>query len=763
MTRRSAEQSDQSSSESPASGSRNPSPISRRAALTSGLVGAAMLAGCFDPEQRQGADEIGSVHRYEWDDDDPPTDVHVDGRTLTIHAPTNPETLSPLWDLTPLELRLHPYEPLYRATNEPGLWGRWWSRPYWMAPGRTFPQLYEDVEIEAETVTVRIRDDAFWSDGEPITAVDAVAPLAVWRAPREPVAEVGWTPGPNEGHAIDAVGSYELPEGRDGRVVEYHLQDDRRWREAGGFEAALDRGELLYWLGGPTPRMGVRFPVHVEPYRSVAEEALADFEELAPGARDRLELIDEHVSEDDVDRLRDGEAYVSSGVWTLDEIVGTQRIVLKPNEHHRHFEDVNFDSVVFEVGHQRQVLPDFRFERRDYGQVWMNRGQLGQLPDAYEYLLAPHSTGRALSLDHSGPLGDVRVRQALQYAIDTVELAAQYDPADEPVLVPGGDLWGIHTVLEDQWIGGTLRSYERDLDRAAELLWAAGYERDAGGWWRREGSPLRLRLHTRWGDSITAMLDHQLSEFGIELDVYAIGETIDGDLPGHRNPVSMPGEGFGRSWPGDETDEYLTEEYEGAGGPDAWAGEDAGDGLAGTFDWLVRHWTDGLATRGDVRARNYFDHDSQETALQKYGETGWVEQNHSAWVDWTIEVPPIGDPDGDPEPFAPAYTAGRVLYSRSYGPADPQPDNPYYDPPRDEPHEENAAYFWKQFAWVCNWWLPVLPIHRFTTQHFRHGPRWIWPRDIPGEDNEYMSNYFGDGWATPTLVGMNKVLANPDH
>ena len=336
----------------------------------------------------------------------------------------------------------------------------------------------------------------------------------------------------------------------------------------------------------------------------------------------------------------------------------------------------------------------------------------------------------------------------MMYAINTENIAQNLHPeTTEPVITPGGDNWALEGVLDEAWVEENLISYENDLERAEELMLEAGWERGATDIWELDGEPFQVQMGT---DAETPVLEQtvqdQLEAFGIEIEITASDEAA-----------------FQDRWEGSDQLEYIEEEYAGSGDFELWAGSDAdANNVAGFYDALASHWQAGLSNVWWTRARNYYPHDVQEEGLEEYVGEGWIAAQYDIWEEWTIDLPPIGDPEGEPEPFNPSYTRGAVLWG-PYTEADPQPDNPYYDAPHDETHEENAEYYWQKFAWATNYYLPVLPISLDNNQHFTNTANWHWPRDIDAEDNNHMWDYFGETYFVYPLVGMSNILANPDN
>jgi peptide/nickel transport system substrate-binding protein len=115
------------------------------------------------------------------------------------------------------------------------------------------------------------------------------------------------------------------------------------------------------------------------------------------------------------------------------------------------------------------------------------------------------------------PFTDVRVRQALSYAVnkeDIVKIAlggiGMVASAPLPPTLPGYD--------------PSLKSYELGYDpkKAQALLKEAGFVQGADGMWAREGQPLKGTLVTSNrapNDSIAALLQSQLKAIGVPMEI----------------------------------------------------------------------------------------------------------------------------------------------------------------------------------------------------------------------------------------------------
>lgn len=666
-----------------------------------------------------------------------------------MQLPWAPERAHYLWDVdVGVDALGYAPEEIYVATHEPGLWGRWYDPGYWPDPGETSPGLYEAYETSPDRLTVTIREEARWSDGEPVTAFDAKATFAFWRLPPEGTElEDVWHPSPGEVHPFGVRGAtaeVRMPDGPDGRRIEFYAREDGGWDAVDGY-AAFPEGRLLSELGGPAARMGVRYPAHVEPYRAVAGEAIDHWEAKPASPPTRSELSAEHVTEDHLERSREANRSVSTGAWTL-EVATSEGVLLRPNEHSRHSSRLGFEEVVVEAVDVPSTWWGIEDGLYDYVRADAPDPVVGEFPDRIEEVSTPSPTGYSIALDHAGVLGERPVRRALMYALDTATIASNVHPdAAEPVTVPGWDTWGIDAVLEETWARDHLIEYDHDPDAAAAELREAGYER-LDGTWHRDGGALELRFGAptqppdgqfrRADDPAieSTAVDH-LESFGIEVS-FSNTERVT----------------FASRWRGSDRAEPYDREYAGSGGFDLWSGRQYDNVVAGEYRGLGRHFSTAVAARDRARARNYFDHDRQESVLEAYDGDGRVGGRYDLWEEWTIEVPPIGEPDGEPEPFNPGFTWERARRHPA-GAGAPQPANPHYDPPRDEPHPENEAHFWRTFAWTVNWFLPVLPVLKLKHQHFLNAAHWNWPTD------HELWPYFGVGWRGTNLLGLGAVRA----
>ena len=329
-----------------------------------------------------------------------PRDYSIEGHTLRLPGAHNPQEtyLAPWWWV--IGHRLAPEEhvmdrQVLSATNEWSIWGRWPQGAFWEDPGEIYPVIYDDVVLSEELIRLKIRDDVYWQDGEPITAKDGLINISAF----------GYTPGAaGDLYYGSQLKEARAPEGMDGKVIELEVLP--AWmEESDGWLHHQPRFLFNYYIG-PYSRCGaVRngVPAHIEvaedmfeqvgEYETTKYEIMEEHPELwddPEGMREHREQNEynetkfdtwwrENMSEEDqsqsrgegavprmteirqmvygegedalmdyIELSRDPDWYTGHGLYELDEIVGTEGYRLLPNENHRKYDEHTFDEVFIE-------------------------------------------------------------------------------------------------------------------------------------------------------------------------------------------------------------------------------------------------------------------------------------------------------------------------------------------------------------------------------------------------------------------------------
>ncbi|WP_152655472.1 nickel ABC transporter substrate-binding protein [Oceanobacillus sp. CFH 90083] len=221
---------------------------------------------------------------------------------------------------------------------------------------------------------------------------------------------------------------------------------------------------------------------------------------------------------------RDGiSGYSGTGPWVLSEHKENQEAVFTANKDYWG-EQPKMNTVRWKVipDHQTILLA---LEKGEVDLIFGSDGDMidldsfSALEEQGEYVTAISDpiASRAILLNSNRPiLGDVEVREALQYAVDKQSIAdgvlngsESVAPALLSATVPYSDL------------GLVERKY--DPDKASELLENAGWKLNNDGYRYKDGEKLELSLHYNSDNAqektISEYIQHDLKEIGTELHI----------------------------------------------------------------------------------------------------------------------------------------------------------------------------------------------------------------------------------------------------
>ena len=140
---------------------------------------------------------------------------------------------------------------------------------------------------------------------------------------------------------------------------------------------------------------------------------------------------------------------------------------------------------------------------------------------------------RAIMVQNDNPPWDQKeMRWALSYLIDW---GAVVDLAYEGATVPAWGIWPAYDGLQPYFdaIEDLLEKYPTatyDAAKAEELLTAAGYQKDADGYWAADGERLHVNFLSDAGNpedmKVTAVVADQLEAGGIEVEVQTLSDPL---------------------------------------------------------------------------------------------------------------------------------------------------------------------------------------------------------------------------------------------
>lgn len=553
------------------------------------------------------------------------------------------------------------------ATMARGLWGPWVNHS--IRTGDRQLGLYADVEIAPDEMVVTVREDAGWSNGDPVRGRD-VAPLtmAARLASQRPLADA---PDDDPDRPIDAVTGVEWSD-RTARLVSEGdwfgtFMDQELWGLVTRLHTARQDGGAT---GGVVQHTGLT------PYDAWFDRLVGLWEAAQDGDTslwtgdatligELVEALPAPPGDSWYEHFHDPANCAVTGAFTPARI-DPQLIVLEPNPHFYAADRVSVDHVLFPVRRSMEFQwLALESGQRDYLRREVLPETADSAPDNMEQRRVPAPSGLALAVNHQTPPYDDRtVRQAIYYAIDTAQIAENANPARyDGVTTPGAHPARAGELLDESFVADTLTTYPFDTDRAAERMEAAGYRRTEGTWVDGDGTTVEVPIAIRGpDDSVALSVDEQLSSFGL-----ATTEVDAERDPAGRRPAAWSiREGAGVMFPA----------------------------VGRLYAWLVEL---------EERAREFgvVPMDQIEAADYEAG-TGVLTGGIDAF---TIEAPPVGEPDGPLRSWSAPRLARTCARAGS---------------------REEYVETLETLAWLYNWHLPVLPIANAAQQHFVNVADWDW-------------------------------------
>lgn len=585
-----------------------------------------------------------------------------------------------------------------------------WTDKLWVGGNIHYTWL-KNITVTPTEVTVTVRDDATWSDGNPITGRDiAMDTMKLYL--RNPFPAYFATEEKEEPTVYwDAIDGFEISD----RSVTYRSSP-------GYFEKWWDW--TLKTIFGLWHSAGATVPTHIKPYDGFAKAVLetarrAQEGEINPwkGWNDPRvrpddphaeSLIQKHLAKEGkyVAKFSNPENVLSTSAWDLVEINGPEA-VFEPNPYHRNAKDINFDRVILEYTPSeergRAALSADQFDYASPGPV--PEAVVDSLHEPITELQIPGGggSGNELKLNFNHPdLGKRKVRMAIMYALDQSRIANNiHQSAALPVTTPGGDCWDTSEYVSDEWVEKNLTTYPQNIDKATALMREAGYTKEREQWLDSDGEPFTLTLPTksetpRWEPTVAS----QLSEFGIDMSVQQLDET--------RFRQRLRNGQFS-----------------------IWADSGTATSIAAytLLFWRFVPWNPEI----------YGIYPRKQYATGKFSDLSIpIPRTEERYDVFTIKAPPIGKPNGALHEHHPSALA-MAFFSN--------------------PPEEEFRRRVKITMWLANWLLPTIPINKTLEQHFIDETHWQWPTDTPSWQT------FANG-GSRTIGGIfasGTLRANPDN
>ncbi|MCC2255913.1 peptide ABC transporter substrate-binding protein [Ruminococcus sp. CLA-AA-H200] len=287
-----------------------------------------------------------------------------------------------------------------------------------------------EVNEDSTVWTFHLREDALWSDGSPVTSADFLNTIT--RA---------LDPASGSGYAV-----YLFP-------IENAEEIYNGEAEAGtlGVETPDDY-TLIFRLEEPCVYFLdlLRLPVYTPSCAKYADSVESGWD-------------------------RDPETSLSNGPFCLAEYVPDQYFVLNKNENYWDADEIKLDSITYRFFDDTQSMAN----AYEAGEVDVATSLSSAVMEAYEgaedLLVTDQIATRYIYMNlNVEPLNDVRVREAINLAIDREELCRIVGSDTEPTynLVAK---YMKDKATGEYFVDGASRPFEEDVERARELLAEAGY------------------------------------------------------------------------------------------------------------------------------------------------------------------------------------------------------------------------------------------------------------------------------------------------
>ncbi|MFI3126276.1 oligopeptide ABC transporter substrate-binding protein [Streptococcus suis] len=357
-----------------------------------------------------------------------------------------------------------------------------------------------EFDVKGKKITVSLTGkDYKWSDGEPFTINDYIFTI-------KSMASKDYTGVRFDDKFLNIVGMDEFVAGTASDISGLKKIDD--------YTVELTVKEMspsMMYAGGDVPS-------YIQPEHIYKDIPVADWEKSEYSRTAKL---------------------VGMGPWKIKEIVNGESITYVPNEYYfkgqpktssLKVDIVSPDTIVSEMKAGNYDIAEMPVDQLDSYKDASNLNIVGRLDSAYEYIsfnLGKYDeSAKKNVMDENAKMNDVKLRQAIAYAIDTKTAGESlynglYHPANSLIISFFGD---IHD--------SELEGYSYDPEKAKKLLEEAGYK-DVDGDGIREGKDgkefkitFAARKRTEANEALVEQYIAWWKEVGLNVELYT-GRTLE--------------------------------------------------------------------------------------------------------------------------------------------------------------------------------------------------------------------------------------------
>lgn len=351
--------------------------------------------------------------------------------------------------------------------------------------GSVEPWIGEEWEYNDDftQVTVTLRDDVTWSDGEQLTSEDIVftGNMLLDNAPEMTYAS----------QFADNVDSVEAPD--DFTVVFNLKRPSPRWA----------RNELAYSLGQPARFVIV--PEHIWAGKNPLEFTNLDIEAGWPVGTGPFTLVRAGNDQLVFDR-RDSWWADEAGKQAMPQV---ERVIYRPSTAEAHPQ--LYISNQLDTGRDIQVgaFEAARQQNRNL-RSWNDSGPQWGAPNGCTYRLTFNN--------QRAPFDDRDIRWAVNYALDRDEIInLAYEGSTYTAIAPLSAFDEIQSYV--QKLSSVIDSFDvdnQDFDMVAEIMESKGYSQNSDGFWAMNGETLELDIQSQQGNPMGPIIVQQLQDAGFD-------------------------------------------------------------------------------------------------------------------------------------------------------------------------------------------------------------------------------------------------------
>ncbi|SEP07578.1 peptide/nickel transport system substrate-binding protein [Halogranum amylolyticum] len=365
---------------------------------------------------------------------------------------------------------------------------------YNLAKQKYEPYLIADYSLDGETMTLSVREDQTWHNGDQVTATDVANQIKL------------------DIYNGGSLGQFVAPEDK-GKVSERVTTVDDSTVELSLTMAANEEVLLAYLQ-----------PKYLVAHESTYGEYVQRFDDAeSDDARSKVlgDLTSETVPEP-----------VGCGPFQF-ENADTQRTLLTKYEEHPDAGQIDFPEAeyLYMPSNQKRWNALINEQTDGSATLFMPSNKLNQLPDSVQVSLIPRHWGLGLVFNfEKEPVDDPRVRKAIAHVINRESVAKNSGAGTNSkiaVTYPSGLTGEFNGQIEGHWLEGVADKFETygtnksQTDKAAALLEEAGYQKQ-GGTWKKNGKALSIPIKgpagfSDWVSGAQTVVS-QLQQFGIEAE-----------------------------------------------------------------------------------------------------------------------------------------------------------------------------------------------------------------------------------------------------